>query len=87
MHPTLRTLGLGARPAQFDEKDEQQHHVQQDAEECWSALVTALSQKMTLATNEGPTNLNTPSPELLPRMSALKRNLGDSAPPPARPPP
>merc|ERR1719446_787321 len=31
--------------------------VQQDAEECWSTLLTALSQRMMLTLGDGPTNL------------------------------
>jgi len=53
--------------------------VQQDAEECWSTLLTALSQRMMLTLgDDNKSNLPSGSSlATLPRMSALKRTLGD----------
>ena len=51
--------------------------VQQDAEECWSTLVTALSQKLLLSVDDGPTDLPAGEPPVLPRMQALKKTVGD----------
>ena len=64
----------------FAERTENgQGFVQQDAEECWSALVTHLSQHMKLTLDEtAATNLSTAeSAAGLPRQQALKHNLGD----------
>jgi len=63
----------------FAERTENgQGFVQQDAEECWSTLVTALSQKMHVASDSSPSDLPSGSePALLPRMQALRKNLGD----------
>lgn len=63
---------------QFAEQTEQGHWMQQDAEECWTALINNLSGKLTLATDGSPTNLGANADQpLLPRMQTLKRNLGD----------
>jgi len=60
--------------------DNGQGFVQQDAEECWSTLLTALSQRMVLALGDGSSNMaagQDSNPPLLPRMQALTRTLGD----------
>jgi len=57
--------------------DNGQGFVQQDAEECWSTLLSALSQHMVLSVDGAPSNLPSGEPVLLPRMQALKRTLGD----------
>ena len=57
--------------------DNGQGFVQQDAEECWSTLLSALSQRMALSVDGSAANLPSGEPALLPRMQALKRNLGD----------
>ena len=58
--------------------DDGRGFVQQDAEECWSTLLTALSQRMVLAMGPDATsNLPSGEPPLLPRMQALKKTLGD----------
>merc|ERR1719240_842806 len=53
--------------------------VQQDAEECFSTLLTALSQRMVLAGgSEATSNLTTTGDApVLPRMQALRKTLGD----------
>ena len=67
----------------FAERTENgQGYVQQDAEECWSALVSNLSQHMQLPTEGGgeaaTSNLAAADGgQVLPRQKALKRNLGD----------
>ena len=71
---TFRT----AFPLFAQRTDNGQGFVQQDAEECWSTLVTALSQKMSLSLDPSvPTNLPAGEQPLLPRMTALKRTMGD----------
>lgn len=50
---------------------------QQDAEECFSTLVTTLSQRMKLSVGPEPSNIGSGAVPLLPRMEALKRNIGD----------
>ena len=60
--------------------DDGRGFVQQDAEECWSTIISALSQRMTLSVNGGPTMLSPPNAAaapVLPRMTELRRNLGD----------
>jgi len=54
-----------------------QGFVQQDAEECWSTLLTALSQRMVLATGDTPSNQPAGEAPVLPRMQTLRRTLGD----------
>ncbi len=64
----------------FAERTENgQGFVQQDAEECWSTIVNALSQSMKLGTDAEPSDLggDPGASPTLPRMQALKRNLGD----------
>lgn len=67
----------------FAERTENgQGYVQQDAEECWSTLVSNLSQHMQLPTEGGgeaaTSNLAAADGgQVLPRQKALKRNLGD----------
>jgi len=52
--------------------------MQQDAEECWSTIVTALAQRLKVSPGPEPSDLMTPTPVLLPRMDALRDNLGDA---------
>jgi ubiquitin carboxyl-terminal hydrolase 14 len=72
---TFRT----AFPLFAQQTDNGRGFVQQDAEECWSTLLTALSQRMvlTLPGEVTPSNLLPGEPALLPRMQALRRTLGD----------
>ena len=71
---TFRT----AFPLFAQRTDDGRGFVQQDAEECWSTLLTALSQKMSLSLDPSvPTNLPAGESALLPRMQALRRNVGD----------
>jgi len=51
--------------------------VQQDAEECWSTMLTSLSQRMVLALGDDPSSNLSGEPAVLPRMQALKRTMGD----------
>jgi len=51
--------------------------MQQDAEECWSTIVTLLAQQMTLSPAAEPSDLGSGHAPLLPRMQALRKNLGD----------
>ena len=70
---TFRT----AFPLFAQRTDNGQGFVQQDAEECFSTLLSALSQKMTLSVDGTPSNQQPGEPPLLPRMQSLRRNLGD----------
>lgn len=51
--------------------------VQQDAEECWSTLITLLAQHLKLPGGAGSSDLAAGQPELLPRTQTLRANLGD----------
>jgi len=51
---------------------------QQDAEECWSTLVSTLAQRLKITPDSTPSDLTSTSPALLPRMEALRDNLGDA---------
>lgn len=54
------------------------HPMQQDAEECWSTIVTALAQTMKLpADGADASDLGGAAAPTLPRQTALKANLGD----------
>ena len=72
---TFRT----AFPMFAQRTDNGQGFVQQDAEECWSTLLSALSQKMSLSVNGSDDVKLSPGaePPLLPRMKALRKNVGD----------
>ena len=62
----------------FAQRTPDGHPMQQDAEECWSTIVNALSQRMQLAVDgTNPRIAPTATVPVLPRMTALKRNLGD----------
>jgi len=50
---------------------------QQDAEECWSTLVSAMAGRMQLPAAAEPSDLPSAPGALLPRMQALRANLGD----------
>lgn len=52
--------------------------MQQDAEECWSTIVTALAQRLKISPGPEPSDLTGATPALLPRMQALRHNLGDA---------
>lgn len=53
-------------------------YMQQDAEECWSTLISALSQRMTLPSGEEPSDLaNGNQAPMLPNSDSLRGNLGD----------
>jgi ubiquitin carboxyl-terminal hydrolase 14 len=64
-------------PMFAERTDNGQGFVQQDAEECWSTIVSTLSHNMQMAVGDAPAPVGAPEPECLPRMKALKRNLGD----------
>lgn len=53
--------------------------VQQDAQECWSTLVTnVLAQRLKLPDGGAPSDLDNASPPLLPHQQELRDNLGDA---------
>lgn len=52
--------------------------MQQDAEECWSTIVTALAQRLKVSPGPEPSDLQSATPAVLPRMQALRDNLGDA---------
>lgn len=53
-------------------------YVQQDAEECWSTLISALAQRMTLPSGDEPSDIaNGVQAPLLPHSESLRRNVGD----------
>lgn len=52
--------------------------MQQDAEECWSTIVTALAQRLKVSPGPEPSDIGSTAPPLLPRMTALRDNLGDA---------
>ena len=49
----------------------------QDAEECWSTLISALAGRLQLPSGADPSDLPSAPGPLLPRMEALRHNLGD----------
>eukprot|EP00908_Phaeocystis_cordata_P018724 Transcript_30186.p1 GENE.Transcript_30186~~Transcript_30186.p1 ORF type:complete len:521 (-),score=278.19 Transcript_30186:153-1661(-) len=51
--------------------------MQQDAEECWSTLISALAGRLQLPSGADPSDLPSAPGPLLPRMEALRHNLGD----------
>jgi len=51
--------------------------MQQDAEECWSTLVSALANHMQLPSGSEASDLPSAPGAALPRMEALRKNLGD----------
>jgi len=51
--------------------------MQQDAEECWSTIITLLAQHLKLASGAESSDLVARQPEPLPRMQTLRANLGD----------
>lgn len=67
-----------AFPMFAQKTDDGRGYVQQDAEECWSTLVGALSAKMKMPVEAEPSNIpSANSAPLLPRQEALRRTLGD----------
>ena len=54
-----------------------QGFLQQDAEECWSTLVTLLSQRLQLPAGVEPSDLGAPQAAAVSGTSSLRRNLGD----------
>lgn len=61
----------------FAAQSEQGGFQQQDAEECWSTLVAALAGRMLLPKGSEQSDLPSAPGPLLPRMEALRGNLGD----------
>ena len=58
--------------------DDQRGFMQQDAEECWSTLVTVLSQHLTLSSGDAMSDLqNGAIQPLIPSTETLRHNLGD----------
>lgn len=53
-------------------------YMQQDAEECWSTLISALSKRLTLPSGDEPSDLaNGNEAPMLPHSETLRGNLGD----------
>lgn len=61
----------------FAAQSEQGGFQQQDAEECWSTLVAALAGRMLVPKGSEQSDLPSAPGTLLPRMEALRGNLGD----------
>ena len=76
--PSLLLAAMRARFPQFAQAGPGGVPAQQDAEECWSTIVTALAQRLKVSPGPEPSDIGSTAPPLLPRMTALRDNLGDA---------